>query len=106
MNRLVLPFLFLAVEAPAQTWTQLTPPPYTSTSQRRAGGIAFDPIQGKLLMYGGLQSNPSLVLGDTWTFDGATWTQLASTGPAPRLRSPCPAWSRRRWPTTAAAAWW
>jgi hypothetical protein len=83
MKRLALPLLLLATQAAAQSWTQLTPAPYPNTSQRRAGGIAFDPIQGKLLMYGGLQSSPSLNLGDTWTFDGATWTQLtpATTPP-------------------------
>jgi hypothetical protein len=78
-----LPLLFLATQAAAQSWTLLTPPPYPNTLQRRTGGIAFDPIQGKLLMYGGLQSTTPL--NDTWTFDGATWTQLTpATTPPPR----------------------
>lgn len=75
----------VATEASAQTWTFLTPAPYPTLLARRSGGMAFDPIQGKVLMYGGLQSGPTLTLNDTWTFDGATWTQLTpATTPPPR----------------------
>jgi hypothetical protein len=79
--------LLLAVSetATAQTWTQLLPAPYPTLLARRTGGCTYDPIQGKLLIYGGLQSGPTLTLNDTWTFDGATWTQLApATTPPPR----------------------
>lgn len=69
----------------AQTWTQLTPAPYPSTLARRTGGIAYDLFQGSLLLYGGLQSGPTLTLNDTWKFDGTTWTQLTpATTPPPR----------------------
>lgn len=74
-----------AAETAAQSWTQLTPAPYPTLLARRAGGAAFDLIQGKVLIYGGLQSGPTLTLNDTWTFDGATWTQLTpATTPPPR----------------------
>jgi len=77
--------LALAAGAGAQSWTLLTPAPYPTTLARRAGGAAFDPIQGKVLIYGGLQSGPTLTLNDSWTFDGATWTQLTpATTPPPR----------------------
>lgn len=69
----------------AQTWTQLLPAPYPTTLARRSGGMAFHPVQGGLVMYGGLQSGPTLTLNDTWSFDGATWTQLTpATTPPPR----------------------
>jgi hypothetical protein len=77
--------LALAADACAQSWTLLTPAPYPTTLARRSGGAAFDPIQGKILIHGGLQSGPTLTLNDTWTFDGASWTQLApATTPPPR----------------------
>ncbi|MFO1077730.1 MAG: hypothetical protein U1E73_08385 [Planctomycetota bacterium] len=76
----------LAGAAAAQTWTQLLPAPYPTTLARRTGGLAYDPIQGKLLMHGGLQSGPTLTLDDTWTFDGATWAQPTLTSPTPPPR--------------------
>lgn len=87
----ILPITALAIasfacDTVAQAWTFLNnPAPYPTLLARRDGGIAYDPIQGKVLMYGGLQSGPTLTLNDTWTFDGGTWTQLApATTPPPR----------------------
>lgn len=70
--------------AAAQTWTLQTPPPYPTVLQRRAGGLAWHPAAGGIVMYGGLQSGPSLSLNDTWLWNGATWNQLApaTTPPA------------------------
>ncbi len=74
-----------ATEAAAQSWTMATPAPYPTLLARRQGGAAFDLLQGKVLMYGGLQSGPSLSLNDTWTYDGASWTPLTpATTPPPR----------------------
>ena len=71
--------------ATAQTWTLISPAPFPTTLARRQGGFAFHPAQGGLVMYGGLQSGPTLTLNETWSFDGATWTQLApTTTPPPR----------------------
>ena len=39
-------------------------------------------VGGTLLLFGG--SDATGLLGDTWTFDGAIWTQLDVTGPSPR----------------------
>lgn len=102
-----------SVEAAAQTWTQLLPAPYPTTLARRTGGMCFDLLQGKVLMYGGLQSGPTLTLSDTWTFDGTTWTQLSpTTTPPPRWGHKMVYDSRRnrvvtfggRSPTTTATA--
>lgn len=74
-----------ADSAGAQTWTLQSPPPYPTVLQRRAGGLAWHPVVGGLVMYGGLQSGPTLTLNDTWTWNGAAWTQLTTaTTPPPR----------------------
>ncbi len=76
----------LAATVSAQTWIELTPNPFPNTTQvRRQGAIAFHPVQGGLVTYGGLQSTPTAVLDDTWSFDGTTWTLLTpATTPPPR----------------------
>ncbi|HEX5053064.1 MAG TPA: hypothetical protein VFZ65_14920 [Planctomycetota bacterium] len=74
-----------AATVAAQTWTQQNPAPFPNTLQRRAGGIAWHPLAGGLVMYGGLQAGPTLTLNDTWLWDGGTWTQLTTTTtPPPR----------------------
>lgn len=84
--RAALAAAVLAPLATAQTWIQLNPNPWANTTQaRRSGGIAFSPVNGALVMYGGLRSSTTAVLDDTWTFDGVTWTQLTpATTPPPR----------------------
>ncbi len=112
------PFFLLAASAalatlPAQTWTLQSPAPYPTTLARRAGGIAWHPLQGGLVMYGGLQSGPTLTLADTWLWNGATWTQVTTTtAPPPRWGHKMVYDSRRgrivtfggRSPTTTAVA--
>lgn len=97
----------------AQTWMLQNPPPYPTTLARRAGGIAWHPAAGGLVLYGGLQSGPTLVLNDTWLWNGATWTQLTpTTTPPPRWGHKLVFDSRRqrlvtfggRSPTTTAVA--
>jgi hypothetical protein len=41
----------------------------------------FDHIRGRAVLFGGYDGNN---LSDTWEWDGANWTQVASSGPAPR----------------------
>jgi len=74
---------------PAQTWTLQNPPPYPTTLARRAGGLAWHPSTGGVVMYGGLQSGTTLVLNDTWLWNGVTWTQLSPT------TTPPPRWGHR-----------
>ncbi len=71
--------LLLALAAPcaAQGWIELQPAPFPNTTQVwRQGGMAFHPVQNGLVLFGGLQSTPTAPLDQTWTFDGANWTQL------------------------------
>jgi N-acetylneuraminic acid mutarotase len=64
------------------SWTQLdfsTPPP----PRFHAGMTTF---RNEIVLFGGAGDIPSgpPFLGDTWTFDGNTWTQVATTGPSAR----------------------
>jgi hypothetical protein len=55
-------------------WTQLSPA--NSPPARGGAGIAYDPTTGTLVLFGGSDnSNKGAVFGDTWTWDGVTWTQ-------------------------------
>jgi hypothetical protein len=63
-------------------WTKVSvssPPP----SRFHAAMTTF---QGKILLYGGAGAIPSGApfLGDTWTWDGTSWTEVTTTGPSAR----------------------
>lgn len=45
-----------------------------SPSPRAAGAMAYDPVSKKLVLFGGFDANSHL--NDTWTFNGAKWTQV------------------------------
>src|SRR5581483_5946425 len=69
------------------TWTQLSPT--TSPPGRGEAALAYDPQISKVVLFGGsgyTSGGGAYDLGDTWTFNGATWTQVTST-PAPAVRS-------------------
>lgn len=60
-----------------QSWTNMNPP--TSPSARRSPALAYDPIQQRVLLFGG-DGN-----GDTWTWDGQSWIELLpAVSPSPR----------------------
>lgn len=61
-------------------WTELNP---TASPAARYGHamVRIYPSYQPLL-FGG--TNGTLAFGDTWMWDGQDWTQLATTGPAPR----------------------
>jgi hypothetical protein len=66
------------------TWTQATPA--TAPSARSFAGMAYDPATRTILLFGGHATNlpDQDLLGDTWSWDGTTWTQLqpATSPPA------------------------
>lgn len=66
------------------TWREpsvLNPPPARSFA---AG--AFDQTSGRFVMHGGLDSS-GMYLAETWVYDpgAATWTQVMTSGPGPRV---------------------
>ena len=54
---------------------------------RQAHVMVFDAKRNRTVIFGGMgvaASGPPPLLGDTWEFDGVTWTRKQATGPAPR----------------------
>ncbi|MCA8973362.1 MAG: hypothetical protein KDC98_01505 [Planctomycetes bacterium] len=50
---------------------------------RSSAAFAFDRRRGRAVLFGGFDVGGSL-LGDTWEWDGAAWTQPTMTAPPPR----------------------
>ena len=71
----------LCSSASAQaTWVAMNPP--TSPSARVGHKMAFDSLRGRVVLFGG--STASGLSGETWEWDGSTWTMVSNTGPAAR----------------------
>jgi hypothetical protein len=47
--------------------------------------MAYDNARHRVILFGGAKG--SLGLGDTWEWDGVSWTKVATTGPSPRIYS-------------------
>jgi hypothetical protein len=62
------------------TWTST----YTSPGVRTGAAMIFDANRGVIVLFGGYDSTG--LLGDTWTWNGTTWTELSLT-PSPPARS-------------------
>jgi Galactose oxidase, central domain len=67
-----------------EDWTEQHP--LASPSPRSLVAMAYDKSRGKVVLFGGVGSdegctsgNCSQVLGDTWLWDGVTWTQATLT---------------------------
>jgi hypothetical protein len=56
-----------------QAWTQLTPSP--APPARGYGAMAYDPLRERIVLFGGIPSNDADYIGDTWEWDGQTWTE-------------------------------
>jgi Galactose oxidase, central domain len=64
---------FLAASCGAfgqQTWNQVVKVPV----DRGFYASAFDPLRGQLVLFGGTTAAGGVALGDTWVWDGASWT--------------------------------
>ncbi len=66
------------------TWTpvplQASPP-----LPRHGHAMTYDLHRRRVVMFGGTQGTQTLpTLGDTWEWDGATWSRRATDGPPPR----------------------
>jgi hypothetical protein len=68
-------------------WTQLFPP--TSPPARDESAMTYDAATGTIILFGGCTAGgnscgDSNLLGDTWSWNGSTWTQLfpATSPPA------------------------
>jgi hypothetical protein len=64
-------------------WTDRTQPwPVPAPYGRWSHGMAFDPIRGRTVLFGG-SDDPGHYFDDTWEWDGTTWTQRQ-----PAIRAP------------------
>ena len=58
----------------------------TGPQARIASMMAFDSGRGVSVLFGGAHPpSGNTVFGDTWEWDGTTWTLRATTGPSPRV---------------------
>jgi hypothetical protein len=76
----------MAQSAQSLEWKNLTPGQGTMPQERRNGVAIYDPIDHRLVIFGGTGFNG--LLNDTWAFNLNTlaWTQLNTTGNAPDPR--------------------
>lgn len=73
-------------------WTALPANPPNTPSARSSEGLAYDATRGQIVLFGGFVGGTN-VSGQTWTFDGTSWTNRTSCGPGPSPRSsPAMAW--------------
>jgi hypothetical protein len=54
----------------------------TAPPPRAYGAMAYDPVRGVTVLFGGLGDYSSL--NDTWTWDGTTWREITTGGVPPR----------------------
>jgi hypothetical protein len=73
----VPPVASAAPQQQAPTWTKLNPP--VKPSARREVAMAYDAATGTVVLFGGNLSiyieSGSVPAGDTWTWNGTTWTK-------------------------------
>ncbi|HEX4059893.1 MAG TPA: kelch repeat-containing protein [Streptosporangiaceae bacterium] len=65
------------------TWTKQAPAAHPSV--RNDASMAYDAATGTAVLFGGYGGKTDSALGDTWTWDGSTWTKQApATSPPAR----------------------
>jgi hypothetical protein len=72
-------------------WMQVHPrnaPPARGV-ETESGMMAYDPELHVDVLYGGPVANPQGSLGDTWTWNGLNWTEVANNGPGQPARGSC-----------------
>ncbi len=72
-----------AADTVGATWTELSPS--TSPPDLADASMAYDPATGQLVLFGGHDDTLGVYPGETWTWDGSTWTELSpATSPPAR----------------------
>jgi hypothetical protein len=61
-------------------WTNVTQPGLLQPSGRDSSGVAYDPVGGYVLLFGG---NSGTWLNDTWAFSNGNWTRLNTSNAPP-----------------------
>src|SRR5439155_1474136 len=73
-------------EGATSTWSKILPA--TSPPARSFHAMTYDAVRGRVLLFGGIgvAGGAGGTLGDTWEFDGTTWTER-TPATSPPLRS-------------------
>jgi hypothetical protein len=66
-----------AYDAAGDSWTLYSPS--KSPPARQEHAMAYDPVNGKVILFGGYSETGRVFLGDTWAFDPASgeWSQMS-----------------------------
>ena len=62
--------------------------PRTVPPPRDGAEMAYDPVRGKVIMFGGVNHDTTTALADTWEWDGEDWRQLHPQNSPPPLLGP------------------
>jgi N-acetylneuraminic acid mutarotase len=75
-------------DSAANTWTAVKPTG-DLPGARSGCALAYDQVENKLVLFGGVDSKASTYLNDTWVFDFATnaWTKVTPVADSPSLRA-------------------
>src|SRR5262245_43049978 len=82
LRHLAIAFSFVPALAAQAAWTRQYP--VQAPAARVGSASANDVLLNCALLFGGRQSSGPSVFGDTWRWNGQTWTQLPGVGPSPR----------------------
>ena len=64
-------------------WTQKNPA--SSPNARSFMGMAYDAARAQVVLFGGIAGDGNTLLGETWVWDGITWTEkFPTSSPSPR----------------------
>jgi len=65
------------------TWSASSKAPLRP-SPRDSHAMTYDPVQEKVLLFGGYSSDDASDVKDTWAWNGKKWAKVGSAGPSPR----------------------
>ena len=68
-------------------WTQSPVSAASSPSARWNPAMVYDGAHGQVVLFGGTDNSSGNRLGDTWLWNGTTWTLASTTGPTGRNAS-------------------
>ncbi|MCI4335773.1 MAG: kelch motif-containing protein [Thermoplasmata archaeon] len=71
----------------AGAWSSISPPSGIAPSARRDMGMAYDPANGRVVLFGGVDASFT-GLSDTWTYLNGTWTAATLTTAPPARWDP------------------
>jgi hypothetical protein len=70
-------------DAAADSWSAVAPS--LAPPERQEHGVAYDPVNNRVILFGGYSETGRVFLGDTWAFDPDTgeWAEMSPAAPPP-----------------------